>query len=368
MIGDLVRTEFERHKLRTILTVVGIVIGIFLLVTLASFTAGMQASINEDLSVLSGLVTVVSNDVTFANYQASQIDEDYSEELLDVSGVEDTAPVIFIQVAKVGSIIGFEPDDLDFFPADYVGYQKGRLFEEGSREIALGSKAAERLGYTIGDIIEIRTNNYEVVGVFEETGTTDDEAIITSIENAKEMWGKDDKITLVMLKPEDVEEVDLIAERINDDYEDDLYALSQKDAQRRAEDLVGQINIMVYSVGLIAAIIAGIVIMNVMFMSVRERRQQIGVMKAVGATDTQVLSEILAESAIIAIVGGVFGLILAFLASVGINAYLGESLTKITLPLIAGSIGFSLFLGIVGGILPARTAAKINPIEALRYE
>jgi putative ABC transport system permease protein len=144
--------------------------------------------------------------------------------------------------------------------------------------------------------------------------------------------------------------------------------MSDKELLRQVDTLLGQINVMIYALGLISAIISGIVIMNVMFMSVNERTTEIGAMKAIGATNKQVLTEIIAESVTMSMIGGILAIIAGFLVATVLNTAMGSRIAAVTLRLVIGSLLFSCFLGALGGYIPARRAAKVNPIEALRYE
>jgi putative ABC transport system permease protein len=133
-------------------------------------------------------------------------------------------------------------------------------------------------------------------------------------------------------------------------------------------DMLGQLNLMTFALGSIAALISGIVIMNVMIISIRERRRQIGTMKAVGATNKQVLLSTLLEAVAISVSGAVVGIILSFGGAAYINMILMQPLALVTPRLIIQGILFAAFIGAVSGILPARQAARLSPIEALRYE
>lgn len=282
---DMVFKQLGRHKARTILTVLGVAIGILLITTLSSFSEGISTTIDEQLTYLAGKITITAEGIGFENIIASELDESLVEELEDFPGIERASPFIAGVVPDVGSVGGVLVDDLDLFEFD-IELSEGRLMEEGEDELVLGSNYAERTGLRAGDELEVRGKRYDIVGVWKETGTEDDNGFTTSYEPAQEILRMQDKVSVIILIPVNTDEIEEVADDIADTF-DDIQVLSDKDAARSAEDFTGQLSVMTLALGSIAIIIAGLGIMNVMFMSVRERRKEIGVMKALGGHHPQ---------------------------------------------------------------------------------
>ena len=370
MIIEMINAELRRHKLRTTLTIIGIIIGILLVTTMVSFSEGLRASLNEQIGFVSGMVTVVQKGTDFQTMMTSEFDKNIADQISELDGVEKTLPVIFFTVDGIPIIgVNLEGNE-DMFPTSSIGLESGREHSDNSLdEVSIGNSIARRNDYGIGDEIELRGKKYTVVGIWKETGSTeDDNGIAMSLDAARDLWGREDRVSMVLVKPYDLSKAENIAEDINKEFGDDVEAYTDKDLQREAASFITQISTMTYAVGGIAAIISGVVIMNVMFMSVRERRRQIGAMKAIGATDTHILLEILGESILISTIGGVIGLLLSVIAIYLIDTAAGYTIAKLTFRLVITSISFAVILGVLGGVLPARRAAKISPIEALRYE
>ena len=359
--------ELGRHKIRTALTVAGVAIGILLVTSLSSFSEGINSIIETEMSYLSGMVIVVPEGTSWANFATGEIDESLEDELSEISGVERIAGMVVGGVPGVGTIYGADTDDLDLFDID-IEFADGRMMEDETSEIVLGYDFAEQNGYKTGDEIAIRGKKYEVVGILQKFGSEEDGGIITGLRTAQEILKKEGKVTLFMIKPVNINDAKEIADEINHLY-DNIRAGTEEDARREAQEFAGQIGIMTFAMGSIAAIIAGLGIMNVMFMTVRERRREIGTMKAVGATNYQILMEVITEAIMIALVGAGLGIILSYFAVEAINAELGTSgIAKITPTLLINVTLFATFLGVIGGFLPARQAASLNPAVVLRYE
>jgi putative ABC transport system permease protein len=134
-------------------------------------------------------------------------------------------------------------------------------------------------------------------------------------------------------------------------------------------NLIGQISFFVIGIGSRAAFVGGIGVMNTMIMAIIERRREIGVMKAIGASSFMVLKQILIESALMSSLGGIIGILIGFGGSMILNVVTGGMITAVVSPALAiGAFLFALALGVVGGMYPAWKAAGLDPVEALRYE
>jgi putative ABC transport system permease protein len=133
--------------------------------------------------------------------------------------------------------------------------------------------------------------------------------------------------------------------------------------------IVDMISIFTIGISSIAAIVGGLGVMNTMIMSVLERKREIGIMKAIGATNKFVLTQILVESVMISLIGGVLGLLIGGVGSYSLR-FISSGLAnaRVTINLAIGSLSFAVFLGLFGGLYPAWSASKLNPIEAIRYE
>lgn len=368
MMWEAMLREFGRHKLRTILTMLGITIGIFLVTSVSSFSEGIIYYVNDQISVTSGLVTVVEKGIERFNIQQSEIDEELVEEVKGISGVERIASILYANVEGVGRVIGVSPDTEDIVKGVNIEVEEGREIEEGGKELEIGKKFAEKNDYSVGDVIKMGEDEYEIVGILEETGKDEiDNAVIVDLKELQELTGKEGKITLMMIQPSTPADADNIEQAINDDF-DDISAATDKSIMNSVNKMLGQLNLMTFALGSIAALISGIVIMNVMIISVRERRRDIGTMKAIGATNKQVLLSILLEAVTISVGGAVIGVVLSFGGASYLNTILLRPVAIVTPRLIIQGILFAAFIGIVSGILPARQAAKLSPIEALRYE
>jgi putative ABC transport system permease protein len=367
MIVDMAIKELKRHRARTILTVVGISIGILLVTALSSFSEGLNEIANERMAFLSGKVLVVQEGIGFNTFTLSEIDEDLENDLIGIPGVQRLAKMVTGSIPEVGMIRGINPDNVDMFDLD-ISFSDGGMLEDGEDEgLVLGNIYAENTGYKVGDVIEIRGIKYDVIGILDKFNPEADNVVITGFETAQEILHKEDKVTVFMIEPTSVNEAKTIADEINRMY-DSVVATTEEGAREQAATFTGQMGMMTFALGSIAAIIAGLGIMNVMYMSVRERRKEIGVMKALGATTNQVILEIVLEAVTISLAGAIIGIILSFIIVDAINTELGTTAAIITLRLLINVTLFAVFLGVFGGILPARQASSLQPAVVLRYE
>jgi len=367
MMWEMIFREFERHKLRTALTMLGVTIGIFLVTSVSSFSEGIIYYVDDQLAITSGLVMVTESEIPTYMVQRSEIDQMLVEELSSIGGVEEVAPILFY-TSNGFSITGTEKQSQEIIRGVNIEVEEGREYDEDSYEIVLGHDFAADNDYVIGDSIEVDGKELEIVGVLEDSGDQDiDNSVQMPLATLQEIAGMEDRISIIMVKPLSAEDAETIEQAINDEF-DEIKAASDKSLMENTGEMLSQLNTMTFALGSIAALISGIVIMNVMIISVRERRREIGTMKAVGATNYQVLASVLLEAVMISVGGAIIGVLLSFGGAAFLNTVLPREIAIVTPRLVLQGIVFAAFIGIVSGILPARQAAKLNPIEAIRYE
>ncbi len=363
---EMIFREFERHKVRTALTALGVMIGILLVTSISSFSEGITYYVNDQLSITSGLVTVMEAEIPQYGFMRGEIDQELVDEIEGLSGVEVVSPILFATVDGE-SITGIKPEVEDIMSVN-IEIDEGRDLNMGSYEIVIGYDYAENNDYGLGDTIKFRDIDFEIVGILEDSGDSDiDNGIDMDIEVLQEIEDKEGVITMMMIKPTSPADADIIEQSINDEF-DELRAATDKSLSDTANETLSQLNLMTFALGSIAALVSGIVIMNVMIISVRERRRQIGTMKALGATSRYILLSVLFEAIIISVSGAIVGILLSYCGVELINAILLQPIALITPRLVAQGILFAAFIGAVSGYIPARQAAKLNPIEAIRYE
>ncbi|MEM4267091.1 MAG: ABC transporter permease, partial [Candidatus Nanoarchaeia archaeon] len=194
-----------------------------------------------------------------------------------------------------------------------------------------------------------------------------DTGIIVPLDDLKNILNRE-TYQVIYVVPDDVKDTENIASQIEDS-SDRFDAMTSTDIARQASQIVDQIRFFTFGIGAVAAFVGGLGVMNTMIMAVMERRKEIGVMKAIGATNSMVLRQILTESALISLIGGIGGVVLGVVASaVLFSTSFGQISPVVTPGLALTGIGFALFLGVIGGLYPARKASQLDPVEALRYE
>jgi putative ABC transport system permease protein len=387
--------DFRRNKIRTFLTSLGITIGIFSVVILIALGLGLRKYIDDMFKSLGANLIMVSPGKMLAGGLTSGsaflstglFDEKDAATLKRVKNLSVVVP-IYVKYTEIQGSVGAEVYETlaataEVFPLMNFKGDIGRLFdksdvERGNKVIVLGSKPAEKLFGTkeeaVGKIVKIEKQGFKVIGVLESKGGggfgpgIDDHVFIPykaaySFNPSKKFWG-------IYAKAEDESILGQTKEEIKNAllkryHEDDFSVNDEAELLSVFDTIFNMINMVLIAIAAISLVVGGIGVMNIMYVSVVERVQEIGIRRAYGAKKSDILFLFLAESVILSLIGGVLGLSLSFLVVTAIYKYFPAYINLMSVLL---ALGVSSTIGIIFGVFPARSAANLTPIEAMRAE
>lgn len=403
MNPELIKYAFNnviKRKLRSGLTVLSILIGITAIYALVSFGLGLQKFVDE-IAEEAGIdkLFIQSRGIgapgTDENFFVSQDDVDFVEK---INGVEEISGIYTktVQVKKRKQLKfvfgnGIDPEKTDFIAEAFtVDIEKGRQLKKGDFDkVVLGHNYQEKntifkQGVILGEKIEINDRTFEVIGFYEEVGNPqDDSNVFFTFETMESLFPDDkDKFGFIMIKANRNTDPSTLADRITERLrkhkgqekgKEDFFVQTFEDALEAFNNIIVILNGILVLIALISIIVASVNTANTMYTAVLERTKEIGILKAVGARNSSILSIYVIESGIVGMIGGILGVFLGFLISTGggaVAAQAGFSFLQPTFPiwLTVGSILFAFGIGAVSGVLPAIRASKLKPVDALRYE
>jgi len=399
---------------RTVLTTLGIVIGIAAVIMVFSAGAGFRGLINEQLEVygtdtlfietrvppttksrenaMSSDISRAMSTVQITSFKVSDLEA--IKKLNNVLGAYGiiTGQTVASYRNNIKSIIYYGVG-VDMFSINNNTLKNGRTFtaseDVGAAQVAiLGHNIAKDLfgqDDPVGKLIKMGNLNFQVIGVYNPQGVLSggaDDIIYIPIGTAhKKMLGVNHLlIGVVQLKDiklaeataEDIRQVMRQRHQIKDPVKDDFKVTTQEEAMNIFNTIFNGITVLLISIAAVSLVVGGVGIMNIMYVIVTERTAEIGLKKALGARNSDILNEFLIEAVLVTVIGGVLGIILGgilgWIVSL-VAGYFGLSWPLI-IPLysIIIAVGVSAFIGISFGVLPAKAAANMDPIEALRYE
>jgi putative ABC transport system permease protein len=387
-------SDFKRSKIRTFLTSLGITIGVLSVVLLIALGLGLKNYINQSFESLGANLVMIMPGSGFGGGGSNisgaglvsgiKFDERDVATVRRVPEVKYVVPLYFSSATieadgnkKSGYVMGVNEE---FFSLMNSKISKGEVF--GKSEVAawakvavLGNRIAGNLFNkpedAVGRTIRMKDVRFKVIGVVEKTGDNEqDNAVVipykttfASMNPDKTFWaiylGVESEVNVAEVKKK-TEEALLV--RYN---KDDFSVTEQSELLSTINQIFNIINSVLISIGSISLVVGGIGIMNIMYATVTERTKEIGIRRAVGAREEDIMIQFLMESVLLSLIGGALGLAFAGII-VGIVRFFFPA--SINLFAVAITLGISSAIGIFFGVFPARRAAKLPPIEAIRYE
>ena len=398
---ELIRLALSRlgtSRLRAVLTMLGVIIGVGSIVALVAVAEGATSGITDRIQGLGTNLLTVTPGATRTGFtrgaagSATTLTIEDASAIGAVPGVAAVAPEMSSQKVVIAgiqntttTIIGTTPAYLDV--RTYTMWQGSFLnqaaVDQSLRVAVLGSTTADDLGLdatSIGTTIEIGGIPFQVVGIMQPKGSSgivsQDDEILIPITTAQHYFVNGDKVRTIGVSVATADQIDatqaemtvLLEQRHGTNgTNNDFSITSQAQLLSTFSSVTGLLAVLLGGIASISLVVGGIGIMNIMLVSVRERTREIGIRKAIGARGSDILLQFLVEALVLSLLGGLIGILVGVIASAVIGAIAGWGFIFNPFTVVV-AVGFSLIVGVVFGVWPARQAARLDPIASLRYE
>lgn len=388
-IVKLALSNIVVNKVRSILTMLGIVIGVFSVIVLVAIGSGIESFIVGQFNALgSNLIFVAPGVANFSDdpakaFSRNKLDEKHLD-LIEANAsdvVSYFSPSIRLSDnAKYktntykASVIGSNEEGLNIFNYEIASgrYFNSQEVRSKERVAIIGDLVRKELFGSqepLGEHIMVGDDTYLIIGTFVSKGQSQDGNIVFPYTTIRESYGVKN-FSGIAVKLRDGVDVNLATRKLElalmrDLKDDDFSVLSQADVLASIQNILRILTAGIGAIAGISLLVGGVGIMNIMLVSVTERIHEIGLRKALGATSRTIAFQFLLEALFISLVGGLIGLLLGWLGSLAARSFITTTITGWSVFL---AIGFSCLVGLVFGTYPAIQASKKDPIEALRYE
>jgi len=389
MIVQSVKMAFKSilaNKMRSLLTMLGIIIGVASVIALVAIGQGTTKRVTEQVQGLGANLLTVN---IFGRGPSTALDYEQAMRLAEVEGVELAAPAVTqnatVKFGTTSESVNVTGTNRAFLDVQHYEMAEGRFIGDVDldfrhRVAVLGSETAAALfgdENPVGQTVSINGSRFKVVGVLAEKGESSagsrDEIVIVPITTGERMF-RTGGVRTIYLTVEDEREATAVRERVENELAgmfrgnaNSYRVFSQQELLETVSSISDSLALMLGGIAAISLVVGGIGIMNIMLVSVTERTREIGVRKAIGAKRRHILLQFLIEAVVLSSLGGVLGIGAGVGAALGASRAAGMDVVFSTDVMLL-AFGFSMAIGVLFGLFPANKAAKLNPIEALRFE
>ena len=379
------------RKLRSWLTIIGIIIGVAAIISLITLSRGLENTIQEQFETFGANRILISSRGFQGPGTASQgLTIDDVDTIEKISGFDYVIPAIFRSSEIINNkevaftlVAAIPSEDFqEFFEDSGIEMKEGRFIKSGEKSAAIiGARAAKEMfskELRIGNKIEINKHEFKVVGILEEVGNSqDDNQINIPLETAREVFNEPDHVDTIIAQAKTDTDIPALQRKIEKELEqkrDDtnFQVLTATQILEQISQVLGIMQVVLVGIAAISLIVGAIGITNSMYTSVLERTKDIGIMKAVGARNSDIMKIFLIESGLMGLVGGIFGTALGTIVALIVEKISSQSgfllIIRIEYGLLLFGLLFAFLVGMISGALPAYQASKLRPVDALRYE
>ena len=389
------------HKMRSVLSILGILIGVSAVIAMLALGKGAQEAIEKQLASLGSNLLVIrpgSSRLHGVSMQAGTVTRFTLQDVVAIAKLTEVVKSASPSVTGRGQMVygnsnwntQVEGAGIDY-PSIRAAYPAvGRFFTESEikmrdKVVLLGTTVVKELfgeENPIGQTIKINLLNFKVIGILPAKGANtfhdqDDAAVIPITTAMFRVFGKE-YVDTIYVEAKDPESIDAAQTALSElivkqhrldpkEAEDSFQIRNMADIKETLETTTKTMSLLLGAIAAISLLVGGIGIMNIMLVSVTERTREIGLRKAIGATNRDIMVQFLIEAILMSFLGGVFGVLLGWAIATLITVFAGWSV-RVSLFSVVLSTAFSLVVGVIFGLWPAKKAASLDPIEALRYE
>jgi putative ABC transport system permease protein len=358
--------NFKRRKLRSALTMLGVIIGVTALVVLVGLSTGMASYLNDGMKNMMGDIMIYSNSTSDNPNNLPNMDQNTVSKIKNMSQIYDIKEQVSLDADLNGVTI----------PVEGVSdWSKMKI--NGTSGVVMLKSFADQMNYKIGSKITIKDQELTVTGLTDSNmGSMSGAPVFIDVDKALAM--NNNKVTMITARTKG--DPDTIKKELESNVKG-IAVITTSDMTKQINELMGIVSIFVGAIASIALLVGVISIINIMLVNVTERTREIGVLKAIGFTNREILSSTLAEAGLIGFIGAIIAVIVSvilleiavvvFIPILNSQMQMSASISlvqMIPLWLIVGVIGGATLLSILAGLYPAWRASRLNVVEALRYE